>query len=288
MSSWGVAIFSDDTASDIRDEWRDGLREGKNPDVLTKELLASYPEVAVDVDESKIFWLALAASQHETGHLSSQIREKALSIIETGGDIECWTHEEPKLGEQRKDVLERLATKLKGPQPKPKKLRPRKDLGVRFDVGDAILLKNPENDATAIGIVVAHHAGYPKGTVEPVVELLLWGKPTLPTVHELETLPTLLSERELYAGKVRKKFMKVVRPNMRAIGTATKKMFLLIVLEPFLPRESIACLQAHSILIAKNQRKLDIVACARKLYWQPIHGESDHTYRSTCRQRYLA
>jgi hypothetical protein len=42
MGAWGTAIFSDDTARDIRDEFRDLIGEGLSTEQATEKLLSEY------------------------------------------------------------------------------------------------------------------------------------------------------------------------------------------------------------------------------------------------------
>jgi hypothetical protein len=68
--------------------------------------------------------MALAASQMETGRLLPDVRDRALAIIDAGGDVELWRGlGDASLARRRAQVLERLAAKLRGPQPKPKRGR---------------------------------------------------------------------------------------------------------------------------------------------------------------------
>jgi hypothetical protein len=85
------------------------------------------------------------------------VRGRALQIIEAGGDVERWR----ELGDdvaarQRARVLERLAAKLRGPQPKPKQLRRPPDYTVPFDVGDVVYVHDEDKENEALVVVVGH------------------------------------------------------------------------------------------------------------------------------------
>src|SRR4051794_34638039 len=70
VGAWGTAIFSDDTALDIRDEWRDAILDGLSTEEATARLLESFDDyLGDDEDTEKVFWMALAAAQVETGRL---------------------------------------------------------------------------------------------------------------------------------------------------------------------------------------------------------------------------
>ncbi|HUY58616.1 MAG TPA: hypothetical protein VMV16_02800 [Solirubrobacteraceae bacterium] len=218
MGSWGTALFSDDLAADVRADWRDAIIDGEEPEDVTQRLIDRYIRGRSDSGDTLVFWLALAAAQLETGRLDADVRDRALTIIDSGGDVARWRETGESLGRQRQKVLDRLAQKLRGPQPKPKRLRRSTPLGVSFDVGDAVLLRSINATGDVIAVVVCHHPGYPRGVVNPVVELVTWEQDRTPTASELAQLPCVLTEvaerRPDRAG---------VRPHMFVVTTATKK-----------------------------------------------------------------
>jgi hypothetical protein len=195
MGAWGTAIFADDTAADVRDEWREAILEGKSPEEATSHVVKLFAEaIEDDPDEESVFWMALAAAQMETGRLQPDVRDRALAIIDAGGDVERWAEEDPGLARRRQKVLDRLAAKLRGPQPKPKRIRRRPLYGVPFDVSDIVLLRNTDEGVEALFAVVDQHTDEDTGEVEPVVEALLWEGGEIPSPGELTRLPALLDE----------------------------------------------------------------------------------------------
>ena len=189
MGSWGTALFSDDVAADVRADWREGILDRIPSEELTAKLVNSHAAQADDPDEGVVFWLALAAAQHASGRLRPDVREKALDILDRGGDVARWEEEDAGLGKQRQQVLDRLRIKLAGPQPAAKHLKRQVPYGVTFSVGDAVLLRSP-GGKRAIVVVVGHEPGWPKGTENPVVELLLWEDTgELPTQEFMATAP---------------------------------------------------------------------------------------------------
>jgi hypothetical protein len=194
MGARGTAIFDDDTASDVRGEWRDAIIEGLTAEEVSDRLKTSFEHALADEDESKIFWLALAAAQMETGSLLEDVRDRALRIIDAGGDVARWAEEDEGLARQRQRVLNRLAEKLRGLQPKPKKIRPPRVLAVPFDVGDVIHVRDPDGQAEALFLVVDQADGVAKGEQNPVLAPLLWVGGPLPPREELERLPVLVTD----------------------------------------------------------------------------------------------
>jgi hypothetical protein len=194
------------------------LLDGRETEDAALELRESYQYAVDDPDASVIFWLAFAAAQMETGRLQADVRDKALSIVDAGGDVARWAEEDATLARQREQVLHRLAAKLRGPQPKPKRLRRAKPLGVAFERGDVVRLRGPKSGREALAVVVAHNDGYPRGTLDPVVELLAWEGGALPTPREIASMPTVMCLNELQPGRE-----PYHRPHLWIIFTALKR-----------------------------------------------------------------
>ena len=60
MGAWGPAIFSDDLAVDVRDDFRDLIGEGLTADEASERLKAEYADTLQDPDEGPVFLFALA------------------------------------------------------------------------------------------------------------------------------------------------------------------------------------------------------------------------------------
>ena len=120
MGTWGTAIFSDDTASDVRDEYRDLIGEGLSTEQATDKLLRHYAPSLDDPDDGPPFWLGLAVTQWKCGRLLEQVKEKALHIIDSGADLKRWSGDA-----KRRAVLEKTRAQLLSPQPRPTRIRKR-------------------------------------------------------------------------------------------------------------------------------------------------------------------
>ncbi|GAA0963057.1 hypothetical protein [Frigoribacterium faeni] len=193
MGAWGTEIFADDLAADVRDDWLAGIADGVEPATLSTRLIDAHTLLDAGPESSIVFWLALAASQHETGLLQPEVQATALDLIARGGDVSRWADEDADLAAERQVELERLRVELTGPQPAPAPPARRIDHGVRFEVGDAVVLTAPSG-ARAVAVVVGHG-----GTADrsPLVEVLLWDDDgTLPSPHLLATAPVLHTDRE--------------------------------------------------------------------------------------------
>lgn len=120
MGTWGVGIYQNDIALDIRDQFEMLVRKGVSAENATEQLLQEYHCVQDDPKECVDFWLALADSQWNLGVLLPEIRKKAVMLI----DVEVATvnvcETSPKTVELRIGVLNELRARLFMQQPKQK------------------------------------------------------------------------------------------------------------------------------------------------------------------------
>jgi hypothetical protein len=119
MGAWGTALFSDDTASDVRDDYRDHVGDGLSGPAATDRLLNEWRQTLSDPDEGPVFWLALAATQWKCGRLETRVLEKALEVIAGGSDLHRW-QDNPRLLKKRQAVLVKLGEQLRSPPPPPR------------------------------------------------------------------------------------------------------------------------------------------------------------------------
>jgi hypothetical protein len=62
MSASGVRLFDDDLAADVRDLFREYLKQGESGSQATRMLVDGFEEV-IGTEEEGVFWLALAYVQ---------------------------------------------------------------------------------------------------------------------------------------------------------------------------------------------------------------------------------
>ena len=118
MGTWGTGLFSDDTAHDIKDDYIHALRKGKTPEEAVGLLKETFrPEGS---DDEGLFWVCLAVLQWDYGHLSPEIREKALEHLPCLWDPDIWTREKDRA--KRRQLAEQVRAKLTAPQLSPKKI----------------------------------------------------------------------------------------------------------------------------------------------------------------------
>jgi hypothetical protein len=170
MGAWGTAIFSDDTACDVRDQYIDHLGDGLTGAQATQRLLSRWASSLNDEDEAPVFWLALAATQWKHGRLEPRILQNALDVIDNGSDLVKWKSSPDY--RKRQAALEKLRAKL--PERHiPKRFRDANE----WHVGDLVTYQLL-SEQLIIMRVIGHHSDM--GGTAPIVELLDWVGRNLP------------------------------------------------------------------------------------------------------------
>jgi hypothetical protein len=205
MGAWGPAIFSDDLACDVRDEFKDLIADGLNPEEATNKLIENYSISKEDPEDYNVFWLSLTATQWKIGRLTNEAKTNAIEIIDNGSDLERWKEEgEPGWAKQREKHLLKLKEQLISPQPEPKKVKKRYKSQTDLEVGDAISYLLNSGDF-AILRVIGHHTD--DGGTHPVCELCDWIGKEIPSLQEIEKLPTVKENHPTTLDRVYSKFI---------------------------------------------------------------------------------
>jgi hypothetical protein len=184
MGVWGTALFSDDTASDIRGDYVDYLGDGLTGPEATARVLSEYKSSLSDPDEYGVVWLALAAVQWKYGRLEPDVLKQALAVIDSGSDLRRWTADTPDHA-KRKAVLEKLRAQITAPQPPSKPVRKRLRSECQWSIGQVVSYDMPSGRKVLFR-VIDHHTD--KGGTYPVFELLDWIGDDMPPLHQLESL----------------------------------------------------------------------------------------------------
>jgi hypothetical protein len=148
MGTWGPAVFSDDLAADVRDEFTDLIGEGLDARAATDRLVQGYREALSDDDDAVVFWIALAATQWKLGRLLDDVRDAAISAIDEGRDQQRWRDESPRLANTRGRHLARLRERLLTSPPAPRKVARHAKCTTSFVAGDIVRYRL--NDETSV------------------------------------------------------------------------------------------------------------------------------------------
>ena len=188
MGAWGTAIFSDDTAADVRDAFRDYVGDGLSPEKATSKLKKEYASSLKDPDEAPAFWLGLATTQCNLGRLLPEVLAAAIRVIDDGTDLRRWD-EDKAAQKKRQAVLDQLRLKLLSPPPAAKKVTKQYREANSWIVGQLIGYRMT-NGQVCVFRVIGHHED--NGGRSAVVELLDWAGPEVPdlkTLHRCRLRP---------------------------------------------------------------------------------------------------
>ena len=169
MGTWGPAIFSNDTAPGVRDDFRDLVAHGATPAEATEEILAEYSVGIPGDPDNNDLWLGLAATQHKTGHVVPEVIGRALAIAESTKELERWLPADRK---GRLQALTKLRETLRTPPPSPRKLRPRSVATTDLLIGQHQLYSDIESGSQFLLRIVGFHED--KGGRFAVYTLLDW------------------------------------------------------------------------------------------------------------------
>lgn len=116
MSAWGIELFDNDFALDLKTDFTEMLGIGMTIDDIEEQLFKNAP---VEFDEGEcIFWSVLAFLEWEYGLLNDYVKNKAKYIIKNRPDDKLFLDNQNKV--KRKMVLENLYRKLDTINPKAK------------------------------------------------------------------------------------------------------------------------------------------------------------------------
>ena len=145
MGAWGPAIFSSDTACDVRGTYEDMLCYGHTPEEAEAQTMKEMEMDRLHPEDDPDAWLALAATEWRCGRkLSDDVRAIAMALIGQPIPTDLWKTEKLRLS--RRKALDKLRDQLNSPLPKPKRLRPLPTIHSPWQVGDVIAVKLPEKE----------------------------------------------------------------------------------------------------------------------------------------------
>ena len=183
MGTWGIGLFSNDVACDIRDYYRQLLEDSVEDRAATRLTLEQFEPYLEEPDDVALL-IAFAVTQSKLGRLEPEIRDRALAIIDAGADLAVWERENPKLLPKRRAVLEKAHAQLTGPQPARRRVRPPKRVLSDLAAGDVLALALPQRVALLRVVRVDPH----RLGETPVLEELDFDGSEVPTRDVLERL----------------------------------------------------------------------------------------------------
>lgn len=192
MGAWGPAIFSDDTACDIRSDYRELLEDGVDDEEAKRRVIADYQHLSGD--EAHVLWLALAAAQSELGRLDDSVRSEALRVIDGDIGLELWAEAGASELAGRKAALAKLRKTLTGSQKGPSKVRRPWSHVTDLRAGDVLAYTLPDGKIALFRVasIDAQRAG-----TAPILRRLDWRRSSLPSGRKLAKLKPLPETRPM-------------------------------------------------------------------------------------------
>jgi len=170
MGAWGTAVFSDDTAADVRLQFRELVGQGLSTSEATERLIAEWANELQDPDVAPVFWLALAASQWKLGRLTESVRQSALRVIADGSDLARWEDNPRQLASRRRHLEKLRATLLSEPPP-PRRVTPTFKNSCDWATGEVICYQMASGTRVWFRTIGFHSD---MGGTAPVCEILDW------------------------------------------------------------------------------------------------------------------
>ncbi len=135
MGFYGIKLYDEDLACDIRDDYKDFLKLGKEDDELIEMMKKHYSECFSDLRDKYLFWLVIADTMWDYGRLTKKVKDKAIDIIKNEKESKMW---EKCYMDKRKEILNKLMEKLKKEQPERKKVKKLKKRKGTWNYGDIL------------------------------------------------------------------------------------------------------------------------------------------------------
>lgn len=164
MGAWSTTILGNDFAADVYGEFIEAYNDGKELNVIRRELEANNQSELNEPDEGSTFWLALAKAQWDCDSLDSDVVAKVGEIVNTELGLDRWREATARDLEKRRKVLAEFYAKIQKPHPKPKKRKKTCYIPAVFEAGDCLVLHLPSGNFGAALVLAANNTSKPMGT----------------------------------------------------------------------------------------------------------------------------
>jgi len=179
-------LFADDTACDVRDEYRALIEDGTGDDSAMRRILDAYADALEDPDDGPVIWLALAFTQSKIGRLDHNLAARALEIIDHDEGMSRWLEQGPNLEARRRAALAQVRAQLTGPQPRRKKLRPPWRHVTSLHAGDVLAYHTTAGPYLLLRVGRIDDNRY---AVAPVLVVLDFARPQIPRLARAARIP---------------------------------------------------------------------------------------------------
>lgn len=148
MGAWNTSINGNDTAQDLRSEYKAAFFYNDVETALVKidEYIRLEGFDESDEEEWCNYYYSLADFMWSYGLLTEEIRNKVITMIDSGFGLDIWEESGLKVLEKRKKVLNEFKTKILSQQPVNKKIRLDFHMNPIFENGDIIAIQLKTSD----------------------------------------------------------------------------------------------------------------------------------------------
>nr|WP_241635557.1 hypothetical protein [Fusobacterium gastrosuis] len=156
MAIDGTKIIDSDEGWDIYHFVVEDYKNGEDIQKIYQKILSEANNFCTNELHMEIYWTAVAYSLWKIGHLTEDIKERALKIISTGASDTWLEYFDEKSKKSRQKQLEKLAVQLQSENLKPiKPYKPRKiPLIPLFEKGDVLVVKMEQGYGACLVFVV--------------------------------------------------------------------------------------------------------------------------------------
>ena len=203
MGVSGTSIFANDIACDVRGDYRELIEDGVDDAEATRKIIDKYQKWFDDPESGTAALVGFAVTQSTIGRLDPSIRDRAIALIDRGGDLDVWARDSPKDLGKRKAALEKARAQLTGPQPARKRLKPPRRIVCDLVAGDVLAFDLPGGPAL-VRVVYVQSSRYGES---PTLEELEFDGPTVPPAKIIQQIPARIEDF--------REFLSEFRPNAR-------------------------------------------------------------------------
>ncbi len=192
MGAWGPAVFSDDTALDVRTTYRSALEDGLSDEAARERVLTGFARALTDPDEGPVVWLALALTQWQLGRLDPETQREAVSIIDSGRGLARWQEQGGNAVLRCQAALVKVRAQLLAPQPQLRVVRRPTPKVTDLVPGDVLARRAADGTLTLWRVLELRTS---REYVSPLLVPLAYSGQTLPDLDAIAQLADQPSRR---------------------------------------------------------------------------------------------
>jgi hypothetical protein len=186
MGVWGVGLFENDDAADLRSDYRAYLADAQSDAGATDAVAVDYGARLDRLQDTTAFWLALASIQWRIGRLDPRVKTATLTIIDDGLDLAQWADSPAR--NRRAAVLTKLRRTLDSPMPTAKPLPKPLPLQLPGWTFSEIVGYRAANGKYVLLHVLGYRAWSTVSTRAPIVTILNWFAESMPSEGDVAAL----------------------------------------------------------------------------------------------------